>query len=211
MILAVHVFRFLGAMSDMRDRIVEAVTSGFAPLLKAAGYRKKGLNFHQEASPTVVRLVNVQCSQWNDELEGRFTVNLGVYHRDLAALHDALPVVESPLVKDCIIQERLSVLMPAHEDQWWCVDKRTDVTALGAEVARAWSQYGQPWLDSLSSLNEARSFLLADNYFFLAALASHALGDRQETERLLERAEEDWPEGKKRIGAWRRAHLRRPR
>jgi hypothetical protein len=194
-------------MSAIREKIVEAVTSGFAPVLKAAGYRKKGFNYHQEVSPTVVRLVNVQCSQWNDEFEGRFTVNLGVYHRDLAALHDALPVVASPLVKDCVVQERLGFLLPAHRDHWWSVDSRTDRTALGERVARDWSKYGRPWLDLHSSLEEARRFLVAHNHFFLAAMASHALGQSRDAERWLARALEDWPDGNERIDAWRRSHV----
>jgi hypothetical protein len=194
-------------MSAIRDRIVEAINAGFAPVLKAAGYRKKALNFKQEVSPTVIRLVNVQCSPWNDQLEGQFTVNLGVYHRDLATLHDALPVVESPLVKDCIIQERLGVLMSAHTDHWWLVDARTDLTALGLKVGRAWSKYGQPWLDSHSSLREARRFLVAHKLYFLAAMASYALGQTRQTQRWLERAIEDWPGGQERIEEWRRLHL----
>jgi hypothetical protein len=198
-------------MSAIRDKIAEAINSGFAPVLKAGGYRKKGFNFERVASPTVVRLVNVQCSQWNDATEGKFTVNLGVYHRDVAALHDALPVVESPLAKDCIVQERLGFLMPGHKDQWWRVDKRTDLTALGAKVASAWYKFGKPWLDLHSSLEEARRFLLRHNHFFLAAMASHAMGEKQETKRWLARAIQDWPGGKERIDAWRRSHLGRQR
>src|SRR5262245_66669560 len=87
----------MSATNDMMKDVVLA----FAPALKSAGYRKQGARFRHDASPSVVRLVNIQSSQWNVGSEGEFTVNLGVYHRDLATLHDAMPVVEAPLVQHC--------------------------------------------------------------------------------------------------------------
>jgi hypothetical protein len=194
-------------MSEIRNKIREAVNSGFAPLLKSAGYRKNGFNFRQDVTPSVFRLVNVQCSQWDTQTKGEFTVNLGVYHSDLAALHPMLPVTDSPLVKDCVVQERLGFLMPRGKDFWWTIRPDSDAKALGTRVAAAWNKYGRPWLELNSSLPEARKFLLGRNHFFLAAMASHALGQKSETLRWLSKAIEDWPEGEERIEAWRRRHL----
>ena len=85
----------------------------------------------------MIRLVNIQSSQWNIGSDGEFTLNLGVYHRDLAELHDAMPVVESPLVQQCIVQQRIGFLMPVGRDFWWSNNPKTDLTGLGEAVAAA--------------------------------------------------------------------------
>jgi hypothetical protein len=117
-------------MSATHD-MMKSVVAAFAPTLKSAGYRKQGARFRNETSPTVIRLVNIQSSQWNIGSRGEFTVNMGVYHRDLAALHDAMPVVESPLVQHCIVQQRIGFLMPVGGNFWWSINPKTDLTALG--------------------------------------------------------------------------------
>src|SRR5262245_17212734 len=121
-------------MSAIREQIADVVAP-LASALKAAGFRKNGLNFRREVSPGVIRLVDVQCSQWNRGNEGSFTINLGVYHRALAELHDTSPVVDVPLVKHCVVRERIGKLMPEAEDHWWTANKATDLAELGIDVA----------------------------------------------------------------------------
>ena len=196
-------------MSATHD-MMKPVVATFAPTLKTAGYRKQGARFRQEVSPTVVRLVNIQSSQWNVGSDGEFTVNLGVYHRDLAALHDAMPVVDSPLVQHCIIQQRIGFLMPVGRDFWWPINPinpKTDLVALGAEVAAAWLKYGKPWLDAKSTLEGARDFLLEQKHYFLVAMASAAIGNTDDGHHWLDKAIEEWPSGKERLEAWRNVHL----
>jgi hypothetical protein len=106
---------------------MKTIVAAFAPALKSAGYRKKGARFWNEPSPTVVCLVDIQSSAWNSGSEGQFTVNLGVYHRDFAALHDGMTVKVSPLVRNCVIQTRIGRLMPAPRDVWWSFDEKTDL------------------------------------------------------------------------------------
>jgi hypothetical protein len=193
-------------MSATHD-MMKVVVAAFAPTLKVAGYRKRGITFREEVSSTVVRLVNIQSSWWNTGDEGQFSVNLGVYHRDLAALHDGCPAVESPLVRHCIVQERLSLLMGLGKD--WSIDSKTDLVALGCDVASAWEKYGKPWLDSNSTLEGARAFLLSRNWHFLAAMASLAMGKVDDAHHWLDKSNEVWPEGKERIEAWRTSHLKK--
>ncbi|HTU92599.1 MAG TPA: DUF4304 domain-containing protein [Gemmataceae bacterium] len=199
-------FRFLLGMSATQN-MMKVVVAAFAPTLKAAGYRKQGARFREEVSPTVVRLVNIQSSPWNMGSEGHFCVNLGVYHRDLAALHDACPVVESPLVQHCIVQHRLGFLMPVGKDYWWSINDKTDLAALGSKVALTWEKYGKPWLDSNSTLEGAREFLLIRNWHFLAAMASLAMGKPDDAHYWLDKSNELWPEGRERIETWRANHL----
>jgi hypothetical protein len=195
-------------MSAIHEKIGAVVSCGLAQALKSAGYRKKGFNFGQDVSTTVVRLVNVQASQWNTAREGEFTINLGVYHRDLAELHDILPPVKSPKVYDCVIQQRIGLIMPERLDHWWSITRSTNIAALGAEVAEVWYEYGKPWLELHCSLKQAREFLITHNHFFLAAMASLALGQKREARQWVTRASVEWPGGADRIRAWRDHHLR---
>ena len=189
----------LDAMSATHN-MMKVLVAAFAPSLKAAGYRKQGARWHEQVSSTVVRLVNIRVR--NGTLlgsEGQFCVNLGVYHRDFAALHDACPFVESPLVQHCRVQQRLGFLMPVGKDHWWSFNNKTDLVALGSEVASAWEKYGEPWLDSNSTLEGARAFLLSCNWHFLAAMASLAMAKPDDAHHWLDKSNEVWPEGKDRI------------
>jgi hypothetical protein len=187
--------------------MMKVVVGTFAPTLKTAGYRKQGARFRKEVSPTVVCLVNIQSSQWNMGSEGSFTVNLGVYHRDLAALHDAFPVVDSPLVHHCMVQQRLGMLMPGGLDTWWTVNDKTDLEALGTKVAAIWLQYGKPWIDTNSTLEGAREFFLSQEHHFFAAMASLAMGKPDEAHHWLDKANESSATFRECIEAWRAAHL----
>ncbi len=193
-------------MSTTQD-MMKTVVAAFTPTLISAGYHKQATRFHREYSSTVVQLVSIQGSQWNYDGSGTFTVNLGVYHRDLAALHDALPVVDSPFVRHCVVQQRLGLLMPVGLDYWWTIDANTDLTALGLEVASMWVRHGKPWIDSCSTLAGAREFLIEQKCSFLVAMASVAMGEHDDAERWVEKAIEEAPSFKDRIETWRKTHV----
>jgi hypothetical protein len=195
--------------SIVREKVNALISRGLVQALKASGYRRTGLNFSQEATPTAVRLLNLQLSRWNAARNGELTINLGVYHRDLAALHDSMSVCETPLTADCVVQQRIVFLMPVKRDFWWKVDEQTDVDALGSKTAFAWSEYAKPWLDAHTSLSQARDFLVSQDHFMLAAMASLALGQRANAEKWLAVALKNWPEGAQRLEAWWKKHLGR--
>jgi hypothetical protein len=196
-------------MSAIRKLITEATRKGLAPVLKAERYRKDGSNFRKDASPTVVWLVNVQASRWNSSKEGQFAVNLGVYHRDLAKLHDELPYVENPLARHGVIQARLRRRISGTEEDWWPVSEAADPELLSKHLAETWTKDGRAWMEKYSSLAEVRTFLVADKSYFLAALASHALKEEEETRHWLACAIQLSPPNKERIDAWEHHHLRK--
>jgi hypothetical protein len=187
--------------------MMKTVVAAFSPAMKSAGYRKQGARFWNEPSPTVVRLVNLQSSSWNSGCEGTFTVNLGVYHRDVAAFHDGITVKSSPLVQNCIIQTRIGRLMPEPRDVWWSFDSHTDLVALGKEVASIWVEYGKPWLEARSSLDGARVHFLQENENLFLAMVSLAMGNTAEAEVWLDKAVDQNPFCKDYVNSWRCAHL----
>lgn len=186
--------------------MLKVVVSAFAPVMKAAGYKKQASRFREDVSPNVTRLVNIQSSMWNDDGKGKFTVNLGVYHRELAILFGESPI-ESPLVQHCAIQERIGSLMPGGTDHWWSFNRKTDLVALGNEVGSIWEQYAKPWIDSHSTWDGVRDHFLASNNVFLAAKVCFAAGDLDESRQLLDKALNECPEESEEILAWRTIYL----
>lgn len=95
-----------------------------APLMKRAGYRKTGRNWHRDSPPTV-RVVNVQGSSWNCPDSAQFTVNLGLFFPAAAELASGEPVAARNVPEyACTIRQRIGLLMPQRSDMWWTL---TDV------------------------------------------------------------------------------------
>src|SRR5262245_49181129 len=106
-----------------------------------------------------------------------------------------------------VVQQRIGFLIPVGRDFWWSITPKTDLTALGKEVAATWVKYGKPWLEAKSTLEGAREHLLDQKHYFLVAMASYAMGKPDDARHWLDKTIEEWPEGKERVEAWRSAHL----
>ena len=55
-----------------------------APALKDSGFRRFGNTFNCEVEPGLIQVVGFQASKWGD----KFTVNLGIYVREVDKLFD---------------------------------------------------------------------------------------------------------------------------
>ena len=97
--------------------------------------------------------------------------------------------------------------MPQRLDHWWEVDEDSDVQKLAQAVRAVWWDYGKPWLERCSDMNQAAIWLASRQQFFLAAMTSLAAGDKSSSSAYLAEALADWPEGQDRIEAWRKQHL----
>src|SRR5437879_10849709 len=67
-------------------KAMTAVVARLAPGLKADGFRRFGATFNRVTEPGLVHVVGFQASRWGDE----FTVNLGVYVREIDDLFDSI-------------------------------------------------------------------------------------------------------------------------
>ena len=161
------------------NRSIDAlIRDAIAPALQAAGFRKQGRTFRRTAGDAI-HVVSVQGSKWNTGAEGKLTVNLGVYFPAAAALLErSNEVSESPSEADCLVRQRIGLLMPAGQDHWWAIDKATNLVSLGGEIAAAWAQYGAPWFDTIPDVAAAGRLLEAEGSFYYAAVAALAGGDR---------------------------------
>ena len=158
------------------------------PLLKLHGFRKSGRTWRR-AVGNVVQVVNLQASRWNSAESGDFTCNLGVYFPAAAELAESATAgKENPGEADCIVSERLGVLMPVGRDYWWRIDEQSHDSLVGREVANAIAEYGLRWLDEHSGLAGAEAWSATKNLFFWAAVFALCRGERSLAERYVERA-----------------------
>jgi hypothetical protein len=87
---------------------MRAVVREIHPMLKRAGFRKRRHTFNRETAPGLVHVVNFQMGPYEvgehveipglrENLYGKFTVNLGVFIREIHDhLMDAPPPSSSP-------------------------------------------------------------------------------------------------------------------
>jgi hypothetical protein len=161
-------------MSDISKTIDGIVGAGLAPALKKDGYKKKGRNFLL-TSMDVIRVVNVQASQWNIGSSGQFTLNLGIYLPKIANFIGNEISGEFPKEYECTVRERIGSLMPKGEDYWWELEKKTDTETLALEVVEAWTKFGRPWMDQAWDRADFLKEFLQKDLNYEAAIALHVL------------------------------------
>jgi hypothetical protein len=150
--------------------------------LKAAGFRRKGLQFCRFDE------ISVACL-YVQSRGGDFTIELGVYFPDVVRLLDEHPVAEFPTIVDCLFahRKRLPRLGPDGYDRWWIVppryseldlppdfpgaDQPRSRDTLSAHVANLWVTCGAPWQERMSDPRNARAALSSDDHLYRAAFS----------------------------------------
>lgn len=115
----------------------EVVARAFVPPLKAAGFRKTGLNFHRRRGETV-QVVNVQVSHGSTAMAKTFYVNVGIAFDAICRLAGH-PVLERPKEYECTIRgmrDRLEELVPGLPPEWK-VGAGDDIEAIAGPVRAA--------------------------------------------------------------------------
>lgn len=149
------------AYAEAMKQIVQTVH----PLLKEAGFRKRGSTFNRETEPGLVQVINFQMGPYEPgpqyefppikvNLYGKFTINLGIF---VAEIHERFTGQHAPnFVAEyyCEVRKRLPELMPEHElpvtDKgvgWWSLEEPSDGTA--HEIHHLVPKYAVPFFESL--------------------------------------------------------------
>ena len=113
----------------LTDLIARAVT----PPLKAAGFRKDGMNYRRRRGETV-QVVNLQVSHGSTAAGKTFYINVGIAFDAICRLAGS-PVLERPKEYECDdrgTRDRLEALLPGLPDSW-----RIGVGEDGGETAEA--------------------------------------------------------------------------
>lgn len=171
-------------MQSSKDRIKDVVAQGLAPMFKAHGFRKSGLNFWRVAG-AVTHYFNVQLSQWNRGDEGVFYLNAGVMFDELFALRGEL-VPPTPKYEHCQFMVRLECLdtaLPA----FYGVQADTPIEAFAREIA---SVVERVYVQPLAAVHNVKDFdalgwARAVPWSF-PALIAYAVGHVEDARRLVQ-------------------------
>jgi hypothetical protein len=133
--------------------MTKAVTL-LAPQLKAAGFRRFRADFNKQPQAGLTQVIGFQGNKWGDS----FTVNLGVYVREVDQLFDdwwgksnkaGAPGEDWP-VKEylCFLRARLGGIRFGDRDAWWDYD---DLDAAADDIAARLHRDAMPALDEVST------------------------------------------------------------
>ena len=142
------------------------VVAQAAPILKAAGFRKRRHSFNRSTEPGLVQVLNFQMSAFGPPGEGaehnraarevvgllgpwygRFTINLGVFVDEMVL--EKRPEPGAWINEyDCQLRMRIGTLLAAGEDVWWSLGDQEAATGAALDAIEG---AGLPWLDRLAS------------------------------------------------------------
>jgi len=186
-------------MSEIAQSIDEVIKLGLADILKANGYKKTGRNWHKPIRNNWL-IVNVQASSGNIGGEGKFTINLGVYQAEIAALAGDSPINGKPKEYESTISERLGILAYGR-DHWWLVNRASSLKEIAADVVEKMGSFGIPWLNSHSEASQI-SAALENSPSLHAVCAALVCGDRSAAEQRLHTAVQSRPAAKAHFQSW---------
>lgn len=146
------------ALSTTRQAVAAISRDYCRPLLKPLGFKSRGTGLWRD-SDGLLHDVAFQSSMWGSAAAGRFTINVGVTHPDMYHLFTGKPGPKHVSGAHWPIQERIGFLAPELRDVWWEVDERTDVAALGTQVAGVVAAYAVPFLDQFTSRESFGAYL----------------------------------------------------
>jgi hypothetical protein len=164
-------------VSDISKLIDEVLKLGLSPLMKAQGFRKAGRDFHRRVGENW-HILNVQASQGNVGVAGKFTINLGVYLPAISNLVSAHAPAATPKEYECTVRARIGSVMPAKGDFWWQIDPSTDLGTVAKEVAKAVSGHAFAWFNAHNDAKQVAEALRFQPSIESAAAALVA-GDRK--------------------------------
>lgn len=192
-------------MSEISKIIDGIIKAELAPLLKQCGFKKKARNFYREHSDRT-DVINIQASQWNEGLKGKFTVNVGVYFPAISELTEASPVKSLPKEYNCTIRERIGLITEENRDTWWEVNPETDQKIVANDLALKVNSVCLPWLESMADLDNVKSGVVKNNRAIVAAGISLHQGNIAEAREYLEQSFKQQPLAKSRASAWGKKH-----
>jgi hypothetical protein len=157
------------------------------PILKHEGFQKSARTYRRNLDGCI-QIINIQGSSWNSGDQGRFTINLAVYYPEAARIDGFSRLTDRPVESDCLVRQRIGLLMPDRNDFWWAFDADSDLDKIAREVSSAWTTYGKPWLAECSTPDGAFRFILSLKNPYWASIFSLMQGNRETAKNYLAEA-----------------------
>ena len=157
-----------------KDVIKSIVASTMTPELKAHDYRKSAFTWRKSVGD-VVKVVNVQLSQFNQLHESQFTINLGIYHEQFHK-ERGLPQPRRDIKEyDCDVRTRIGRLI-GNTDYWWVVAFNKDNDKVRDGVQYNFLNHALPWIEGFGGLSDMYEWFAENRRYFDAAVAARLLG-----------------------------------
>ena len=159
---------------EAKDAIKSILTSTLKPILKEHGYLKKAYNWRKFDGP-VIKVVNVQHTQWSFPHDTSFTVNLGVYHEEFHRESGRPEPSKNVLEVDCDVRHRIGEFMDG-DDYWWRITPDVDIEKTRLHLQESLTNRALPWLEGFDGLNDIYKHFAGMKWAFEAAVAAQLLG-----------------------------------
>lgn len=185
------------SVASVTQQAIRAISSGAVSVLLApVGFKRRAPHFWR-ATGGIYQAVHFQASQWGTSSQGRFTVNLGISSPTLYSSFTGREFPKNPATVLWPVSARIGSLMPSHCDLWWEVSERTDLDALGIEVAGTLRDHALPFFDRIRTPDQFNTLLLSDEPItgvtaaqrpLIGATLAVDIGDHQSARLMLEEA-----------------------
>jgi hypothetical protein len=135
--------------SEYAERMKAAVR-GVAPTLREHGFRTQRNTFNREPEPGLVQVLAFQLGEYlPGDLHGHFTMNLGFWFDEVAALSPWRKRGKFVHARDALFHQRVGHLLADARDSWWSLDVPDQ--RLNARVRELVVAHAVPFLDRLST------------------------------------------------------------
>lgn len=117
---------------------LDAIQVRLAVELKARGFRVRGRTFNRQSPDGLTQVFNIQMGRFDppgttyhpglrENLYGRFSVNVGVYVPEVAAIHGGGAAKNWVREYNCCLRARLGELGTEQADLWWSINRGDEV------------------------------------------------------------------------------------
>lgn len=151
---------------NIKEQFNDIVSDGIAPILKAAGFRKRGNNFHAHAGE-MDWCINIQKDRWG--MDGyfnfwEFTINIGVTNADyVMSLFDK--TCDFPLEGACPLRARIGNFM-GKGDYWFKLSPNQECKQTKELVCSTIKEKVLPILTHIKCPNDAWKYIKNNDLWF---------------------------------------------
>lgn len=146
---------------NIKEQFKDILSNGIAPILKTAGFKKSGCNFHARAGE-MDWCINIQKERWGfNDYTWQFTINIGVTWNDYTtSLFDK--ACDFPLESSCPIRARIGMFM-GKGDYWFVLRPNQDHLPVKEQICSTITEKVLPVLNGIKCFDDAWKYIIKDS------------------------------------------------
>lgn len=133
----------------MKNEFNAIIKTSVSPLLRQAGFHRRGQTFTRPAGP-YTQVLNIQRSAFNHNELCNFWVNTGIYVPSVVSAYFLKPPSIHPIEPVCLLRKR-SYEIAGERPKNFSITPSTSLSALQAEMAQHMKDVVLPYLDTLQN------------------------------------------------------------